>query len=129
MEPTVPRIDPLALLVNELDVYSELDAAADPSGTPLSVLTVDNNVPAGPYTRWSFEVTATLTTFAGTAARAWAAHTSTADRILALETVGHTAVSGVQCTQEPVNLTGSPTGPTWPGLVSTYSMYMRYTGE
>lgn len=132
MEPRHTRRDHLALLVEHLDsladhpVVSDLDAGADPAHQPVTVVQVPQTVPAGPYTRWSFDVSVTITTFAGSSAQAWDHHAQVADLLLATTAVaqGEVLVSSVVCTLEPTNVPGR-TAPDWPGLLSTYTMSMR----
>lgn len=132
MDPTHTRLDPLALISTALltaathPVTTDMDAGMDPSRGPVTVVQVPNHVPAGPYTRWSFQVSVTISTFAGSSATAWEAHTEVADAMLDLAGLdyGRVRVSSVTCTLEPVNITGR-TAPQWPGLVSTYTLFMR----
>ena len=126
------RRDHLALLVDHLDrlvdhpVVSDLDAGANPSHQPVTIVQVPQTEPAGPYTRWSFDVSVTLTTFAGSSDQAWRHHAQVADILLDTTAVaeGSVLVSSVVCTLEPTNVPGR-TAPDWPGLVSTYTMSMR----
>lgn len=132
MEPQHTRRDHLALLVDHLDsladhpVVSDMDAGANPSHQPVTVVQIPQTEPAGPYTRWSFDVSATIMTFAGSSAQAWDHHAQVADLLLATTAVarGEVLVSSVVCTLEPTNVQGR-TAPDWPGLVSTYTMSMR----
>lgn len=132
MEPYHMRRDHLALLVDHLDrladhpVVSDLDAGANPAHQPVTIVQVPQTEPAGPYTRWSFDLSVTLTTFAGSSAQAWGHHAQVADILLDTASVadGAVLVSSVVCTLEPTNVPGR-TAPDWPGLVSTYTMSMR----
>lgn len=132
MEPRHSRLDPLALLVDHLDrladhpVVSDLDAGANPAHQPVTIVQVPQTGPAGAYTRWSFDVSVTLTTFAGSSAQAWGHHAQVADLLLDTTAVadGAVLVSSVMCTLEPTNVPGG-TAPDWPGLVSTYTLSMR----
>lgn len=132
MEPQHTRRDHLALLVDHLDnltdhpVVSDVDAGADPGQQPVTVVQIPQTEPAGPYTRWSFDISVTVITFAGSSAQAWDYHVQVADLLLATTAVarGEVLVSSVVCTLEPTNVQGR-TPPDWPGLVSTYTMSMR----
>lgn len=132
MEPTHTRLDPLALISTALlqgathPVVTDMDAGMDPIQDPVTVVQVPNVTPASPLTRWSFQVSVTLSTFAESSATAWGAHTEVADAMLDLSGLdgGRVRVSSVTCTLEPVNITGR-TAPQWPGLVSTYTLFIR----
>lgn len=132
MEPTHTRLDPLALISTALlqatahPVVTDMDAGMDPSRAPVTVVQVPTHVTAGPYTRWNFQVSVTISTFAESSTAAWGAHTEVADAMLDLSGLdgGRVRVSSVTCTLEPVNITGR-TAPQWPGLVSTYTLFIR----
>lgn len=132
MEPTHPRLDPLALLVQQLGtqadhpVVSYMDASENPSEQPISVIQIPNHAPHSLTTRWSFSVDITITTFARTSATAWSYHAPLADAILELTALdgGRVTVSTPHCTLEPVTVAGG-SGPQWPGVVSNYTIYIR----
>lgn len=136
MEPRHARMDPLGLLVTQLDlevshpVYAGTEASMDPARHgPVSVLQVSAHAPAGRLTRWSFAVTVVAMTYAATPGEAFQAHGQLADTILDLTTVdnGAVKVSSVVSELEPEDIpVRSATD--WPGLMSTYSMYLRRKG-
>lgn len=135
MEPQHARVDHLAALAIHLDglvgheVVTDLDAGADLELGPVTVLQAPTITPAGPYTRWSFQLSLVAITYATSASAAYAAHTRVADAILELTSVegGAVTVSSVQSTLEPV-AHNARTAPQWPGVMSTYTMYTRRTG-
>lgn len=135
MEPRHIRIDFLAELVRYLrnttgtDVVTGMDAGANPTDTPVTVIQVPTVSPAGRLTRWAFDVSITVTTFAESSARAWGAHEKVCDAILDMSSLDSRAglirISSAVCTLEPVNVTGR-NAPQWPGLLSNYTVYMRH---
>ena len=131
MEPTMERLDPQAVLYQALteagvDVVGDVTATLNPTDTPVTVVRSTSMEPAGRLTRWWYNVTASLVTYAATPGEAWEAHTTAADAMLALtDVVGRSVrVSGVVCTQEPQAI-DSAEPPQWPGVVSLYSLTLR----
>lgn len=129
-----PRPDVVALLVEALDsdshsVSSGEDEFLDASAGPRSVLQVSSS-PHGRYSRWSFKVNVTVTTFADSAVGAYDAHVALVDRLLNLNYLGTANdwyVSSVLCEMEPENITGQ-SAPSWDGQASTYELFIRHRG-
>lgn len=136
MEPRHERLDPLALLVEELGsrvvhpVVAAVDAGFAPFDGPVTVVQVTSSAPAGRLTRWCFHVSITVMTFAIDPATAFEAHGAVADSVLELTTVGggDVLVSSVLAVQEPVDMpVRSATD--WPGQLSRYTLYLRRKGS
>lgn len=134
MEPIMTRMDPQAVLYQALteagaEVVGDATASLDVTDHPVTVVRTTSVEPMGRLTRWVYDVTATVVTYAEDTGAAWDAHTAVADTLLGLTDVlgGSVRVSAVVCTQEPMAL-GSADTPQWPGLVSLYSMTLRRNG-
>ena len=129
-----PRPDVLALLAQALDtpehpVSSGEDERLDASTRPHTVVQT-RPLQHGRYSRWSFRVHVTLTTFASSSTTAYDAHTEVADRLLELNYLGEANdwfVSAVVCEMEPVNIAGQ-SAPGWDGQTSTYEFFLRHKG-
>jgi hypothetical protein len=135
MEPLQPRLDHHAALwsavaakVPEHTVVTEVDAGLDPTYTPVSIVTEPVVRTATEYTRGVFTATFSVLTYAGTEAEARRVHNDVADAVLALGDMEYGGVvaraSKVVCTVEPSALPSSA-APEWPGVVSSYTTYIR----
>ena len=135
MEPRQPRLDHHAAIwsavadkVPEHTVVTEVDAGLDPTYTPVSIVTEPVVRAATELTRGVFFVTFTVLTYAGTEAEARRVHNEVADAVLDLVDMEYDGVAGrasrVVCTAEPSALPSSA-APEWPGVMSSYSTYVR----
>lgn len=135
MEPLQPRLDhhaaiwsAVAAKVPELTVVTEVDAGLDPTYTPVSIVTEPVVRAATEFTRGVFTATFSVLTYAGTEAEARRVHNEVADAVLELVDMEYDGVtaraSKVVCTVEPSALPSSA-APEWPGVMSSYTTYIR----
>lgn len=135
MEPLQPRLDhhaaiwsAVAAKVPELTVVTEVDAGLDPAYTPVSIVTEPVVRAATEFTRGVFTATFSVLTYAGTEAEARRVHNEVADAVLALGDMSYDGVDAraarVVCTVEPSALPSSA-APEWPGVMSSYTTYIR----
>ena len=135
MEPIQPRLDhhaaiwsAVAAKVPELIVVTEVDAGLDPSHEPVSVVTEPVVRAATELTRGVFTATFSVLTYAGTESEARKVHYEVADAVLELGDMSYDGVTAraarVVCTVEPSALPSSA-APEWPGVLSSYTTYIR----
>lgn len=129
---TQTRIRPAAVVSELLDhatghtVLTSMGAETARMDLPVTVVTVPTMQQAGAVDRWAFRVQVSLTTFAAELAAAEAPHYAAHDALLAATVSfdGAVLISSLMCDSEPLPHVSRP-GADWPGLVSTYTMFMR----
>lgn len=135
MEPLQPRLDhhaaiwqAIARTVPHYTVVTEVDAGLDPTLAPVTVVTEPTVQASTEFTRGVFSVTLTAMTYAATEAEARRVHNEIADVVLGLTDIEYDEVqarmSKVVCTLEPSALPSSA-APEWPGVMSSYTTYVR----
>lgn len=135
MEPLQPRLDhhaaiwsAVAAKVPEHTVVTEVDAGLDPTYKPVSIVTEPVVRAATEFTRGVFTATFSVLTYAGTESEARRVHNAVADAVLDLVDLEYDGVtaraSKVVCTVEPSALPSSA-APEWPGVMSSYTTYVR----
>lgn len=107
-------------------VLTSMGAETARMDLPVTVVTVPTMRQAAPLDRWAFRVQVSLTTFAAELAAAEAPHYAAHDALLAATASfdGSILISSLVCDSEPLPIVSRP-GADWPGLVSTYTLYMR----
>lgn len=136
MEPRQPRLDIHAALWRAVSkavpaerVLTSIDGGATPDEAPLTIIAEPVARAAGDIpVRGVFDVTFSAITYAGTENEARAPHNAIADAILELTELEHGGVAArvarVTCTLEP-SVAPSSAAPNWPGIMSSYTAYIR----
>lgn len=129
---TMARIKPAEIVAELLDhatehqILTAMGAEVSRLDLPVTVVTVPTMVQAGRVDRWAFRVQVAVTTFAASLADAEGPHYAAHDALLEATASfdGAVLISSLVCDSEPLPHVARP-GADWPGLVSTYTLYMR----